>query len=1151
MGLDSKIVGVSAGRDTSGVVDPIPSGDEGLDSRRPDSYISVLPLTALPPPNQGSYAVRMAAAHGLGLRLEQRLNQALVLHVPGALSDFERTYARADQRNYNKHGLNFTYAVVKREDFPYMLALGTPGLQVTVMRQGEAVPLLFVMEDFFARVPLELRSTLIEFIAVHEYGEAVFGDHHQASLLEFAIAQREGVLEKYLKFLSQKSLLKFRDIAVNRMIPELLREGEEVEQGGAAELAEVRLGESSSADQAAVYRDGFSWPPNLYSLYSQPDREDQYIARDKMEEWAARVTVNEQVRDHLELAASQALEAGRTMLASEGQGPQVLRRVFSAFYQTLLPLARELDNETLRADYIDAPRAAAVLQDAYQQIQNGLQNAHLALLLDTDPFFKRSFRDHLVIAATHAEWITEFGRAFTDEAKRDSYDLSQDPPLADQAEHWLNLLLDQAAQRGGNEQKVRAALAKHANMLGEVIFYYLQATRSLPADNPQLRQAWFDVFMPPLIAKVVAKKPQEIRELPDTLLNNLLSVFKAGLDESSSLSATKLRRDYGVDFASDRSVIRDPSPELQARRWVAVAEKAPGHASCEFIAQKLIQLEVKESFFIQKLKEYPPPLARALGRLLLQRNLPLDEVVVIVDQVLIVAHELGCPPEAVPLIVSERLADRLSHLAQDWFDDADVSLSDPILWDGLIRDEGLLKALSPTAQQGGVLRQSLRDVDPDWVERAQVALATSDDSPWALLALGDAHNFSSTPDEIRQRWFLQGHHNIGDFKQGMRALGHRLVFLDRPSSRWEAARWQSELRRQPRQQDFIVFTQRSLAAASAQDAVELRFMFRDFPSPLARSLFATLNRERRKGVESVLRGSSLVLQDSLIDLDQLAHISNPQSLDDWDALLSVYHALCEFSVSYNINWVSGEHLSDDLISAFLKSVDPALKQSALLALVVRGKSTAIEYLLNHMPDRDPDLRVAKELLSLPAIVSDVLTLPVLRKLAPYNSKAKEMLEARPSPSRGGTSDKKRGSVALPILPALVALGGGGTVLMQKGEPTAALQPVVEVPISSPDSVWPVVATAATMDPRVEAWTMQLENQAPELLPEWNQAVSLWMECGGSLDSLVVSQYPDLGAVLQVGGEEVVPTTSAEMPPADLTLLPGLSLSTSVSMLASG
>jgi hypothetical protein len=238
-----------------------------------------------------SMAAMPSLSLGQSLELKQEITHSLKLS--SFEEQFAEVYATAEKRDYNKHGLTFTYAVVKRAEFPYLLSIGSPGL-----RFGD---MTFVMEDFFVdpKISADFREKLVEMIAVHEYGEMVFGNHHQASLLEFAVAQQEGVLEHYLAFMDKNCFLKFRDIALNRMGPELLaaldESGTQVE-GNIPDHYETSEEDFPSLRTAMALRDGFRWPRNLHDRYAHTLDEDEEVVTEKIMEWAKTASAPPMVR---------------------------------------------------------------------------------------------------------------------------------------------------------------------------------------------------------------------------------------------------------------------------------------------------------------------------------------------------------------------------------------------------------------------------------------------------------------------------------------------------------------------------------------------------------------------------------------------------------------------------------------------------------------------------------------------------------------------------------------------------------------------------------------------------------------------------------------------------------------------------------------
>lgn len=151
--------------------------------------------------------------------LQQRLYQKLELRQYQTLQDrlvalYGEAKDRGDVRNFNRHGLAFEYARVRREEVPDLAEkLGCGFAYCRFDFLGVEAPkwLLFVIPDFFA--PLQMPETYVEYVAVHEHGEAMtMGMHELATLLEFAIAKKERKLGAYLSWLEQNYSVKFTDI---------------------------------------------------------------------------------------------------------------------------------------------------------------------------------------------------------------------------------------------------------------------------------------------------------------------------------------------------------------------------------------------------------------------------------------------------------------------------------------------------------------------------------------------------------------------------------------------------------------------------------------------------------------------------------------------------------------------------------------------------------------------------------------------------------------------------------------------------------------------------------------------------------------------------------------------------------------------------
>lgn len=374
----------------------------------------------------------------LGLKQvpELRLSQVQRLELSQKLHDIEdefgAIYAAARKRTYDKHGLKFEYAVVSRREFPYMVMIGSAGLHFNGMR--------FVMEDFVLDLGDEEREKFMDLIAVHEFGESLFHNHHQASLLEFRVAQLDGFLERHLELMEQKYSLKFRDVCLDRMLPELaeafekmgvkadLTEGEGVEQvPDSPEVAdEGDAHPAASGDpmrlRAEAFRDEFQWPEKLFKRYAPAAQEDEEAVREAVDKWARYVAVTQHAIGYLNRSAQAAKKSVEKSL-SKGKSMEVaLHDVALAFYGTLRGLEREVRNEILNREEF----AETVIAEALERLKNDLDAEFGRLIelfipsgkakdaafraLEDLPLYQRDFGKHLRVVELENEWLLKFGR---------------------------------------------------------------------------------------------------------------------------------------------------------------------------------------------------------------------------------------------------------------------------------------------------------------------------------------------------------------------------------------------------------------------------------------------------------------------------------------------------------------------------------------------------------------------------------------------------------------------------------------------------------------------------------------------------------------------------------------------------------------------
>ncbi|EKD50879.1 MAG: hypothetical protein ACD_62C00402G0005 [uncultured bacterium] len=348
-------------------------------------------------------AVMTGPSLRLGQTLEQRLEQKIrfQLVVDSMKTAFEDLYSRGRLATYNKHGLQFEYVKVRREDAPLLVHMGSMGL-----RFG---PSLFVVDDFLPGLSFEDNEMVMDMVAVHEFGEMAFNDHNRASLLEFAIAQREGVLGRYLELLKSKYQLKFRDVSINRMMEYL--EGATENTDDVVDEPDVASdtdkGARDSIALATQYADSFVWPRELYRrFHTALDDPDSKIEEKKFEEYAKRMTCNEQLKHFLDHATNQVLQSIRN-LPFDVEPLDCYRVAQNAFYRMLVPMESELDEGVLDIRMADAGMLTQTLGEIGEQIAQAISQKTRNSFEHPvrKVFWERSLAEHLKILKAQKRFL--------------------------------------------------------------------------------------------------------------------------------------------------------------------------------------------------------------------------------------------------------------------------------------------------------------------------------------------------------------------------------------------------------------------------------------------------------------------------------------------------------------------------------------------------------------------------------------------------------------------------------------------------------------------------------------------------------------------------------------------------------------------------
>lgn len=378
-------------------------------------------------------------------RLEQKLQQSIQLSLQDPYSGMCAIYAQAPKKTYNKHGMQFEYASVKRSEVPLIVAMGSAG-----MRWGD---MIFVVEDYFPDSGTRpgFREQFNELVAVHEFGERLWSNHHQASMLEFAIAQKEEILEEYLDFLKGRYLLKFRDVVYERMLPELreklgLKEDETL-------LADISDVDDDDAHRIAAehWRDGFNWPDNLYKTYAtelnEYDLSDEEV--NKSETWAEAVRTQAFVEQYMEDASKEFAKSFEKEFKKSDDIAVSINTAAAAFYRRLDGLLTGIDEheEEFNKDFLNDEVLASVVTRAHENLEAGLlrivretypltrdQEIHRRAVT-TLPFIKQTWSEHAAVLNAQRGYLSYL------RDKQEIYQISGDGAKAALKKLWADVVI--------------------------------------------------------------------------------------------------------------------------------------------------------------------------------------------------------------------------------------------------------------------------------------------------------------------------------------------------------------------------------------------------------------------------------------------------------------------------------------------------------------------------------------------------------------------------------------------------------------------------------------------------------------------------------------------------------------------------------------
>jgi hypothetical protein len=155
-------------------------------------------------------------------------------------------------RSYGKHGLDFDYAVISKRQLPKRMLEFGPGFAIFNYSEGsvQGEPMRFLVADYIEDFPQGSK----ELVAVHEYGESLGIGHTEASLLEWSVAKKEGILKPHLDWIERNFPCKAADLEYNSRLYDIMPE--EV-WASANEKAET----DAAAARVLELIKGFDFPP--------------------------------------------------------------------------------------------------------------------------------------------------------------------------------------------------------------------------------------------------------------------------------------------------------------------------------------------------------------------------------------------------------------------------------------------------------------------------------------------------------------------------------------------------------------------------------------------------------------------------------------------------------------------------------------------------------------------------------------------------------------------------------------------------------------------------------------------------------------------------------------------------------------------------
>lgn len=329
-----------------------------------------------------------ALAHGMSLGLSHKLEQKHSFSTDSdPQSKVHDLWRKLNQKGKiiqmnAGHGIQFKAALASKSDLPGMAYVDSAGCYL-------GFGFVAAIEDMYIDLPKNQKDMLTKYVLVHEFGEMIFSGednpHHWATKLEFAMAEKDGKLEEYLELLGMHSLLKFRDVALNRKSDD--HESDMKARRNADLKQALQTVPSDMIARARSYAENFDLSDSALDVINQYDSAlsiDDFLynssdeSRRKQELFISAYVTNDQTLRHFHTAADQLATHLTTYKQKDGShSPKTLSTARAKFFGTLLDLGEAFADRHLKYEFIETEIKSKLHDELKQMYFGGLDDVSL------------------------------------------------------------------------------------------------------------------------------------------------------------------------------------------------------------------------------------------------------------------------------------------------------------------------------------------------------------------------------------------------------------------------------------------------------------------------------------------------------------------------------------------------------------------------------------------------------------------------------------------------------------------------------------------------------------------------------------------------------------------------------------------------------